>query len=138
MRAARVWGRLLGVEKTIVERVEFAAGGDMVVMAVRPARSARGRCGICARRCSRYDAGAGRRRWRALDFAATRVFLEADAPRVSCPEHGVVVAAVPHLMYREMNSKTVAALGRPEALIADLHGIWRAEELRADLDRWTL
>ncbi len=24
-----------------------------------------------------------------------RVFLEADSPRVSCPEHGVVTAAVP-------------------------------------------
>jgi UDP-N-acetyl-D-galactosamine dehydrogenase len=52
--------------------------------------------------------------------------------------YDVVVAAVPHLMYREMDSKTVAALGRPEALIADLHGIWRNGELRDDLDRWTL
>jgi UDP-N-acetyl-D-galactosamine dehydrogenase len=52
--------------------------------------------------------------------------------------YDVVVAAVPHLVYREMNGESVAALGRPEALIADLHGIWRDGELRADLDRWTL
>jgi transposase len=30
-----------------------------------------------------------------LDLGSTRTFLEAEAPRVSCPEHGVVVAAVP-------------------------------------------
>jgi transposase len=30
-----------------------------------------------------------------LDAGTTKVFLEADAPRVNCPEHGVTVAAVP-------------------------------------------
>jgi transposase len=30
-----------------------------------------------------------------LDFATVRMFVEADAPRVSCREHGVVVAHVP-------------------------------------------
>jgi transposase len=30
-----------------------------------------------------------------LDAGTMRVYLEADAPRVSCAEHGVVVAAVP-------------------------------------------
>jgi transposase len=39
--------------------------------------------------------GAGRRRWRTLDLGTTTALLEADAPRVQCPEHGVVVAAVP-------------------------------------------
>jgi len=52
--------------------------------------------------------------------------------------YDVVVAAVPHRVYRDMNAEKVAALGRPEALIADLHGIWRDEALRADLDTWTL
>jgi hypothetical protein len=39
--------------------------------------------------------GQGRRRWRALDLGTTCCFLEADAPRVECTQHGVVVAAVP-------------------------------------------
>jgi hypothetical protein len=39
--------------------------------------------------------GQGRRRWRALDLGTVRAVVEADAPRVSCAEHGVVVAAVP-------------------------------------------
>ena len=33
--------------------------------------------------------------WRTLDVGATFAFLEADAPRVRCREHGVVVRAVP-------------------------------------------
>jgi transposase len=40
------------------------------------------------------DAGSGRRRWRALDLGTVRAVPEADAPRVRCPDHGVVVAAV--------------------------------------------
>lgn len=96
MRNARVWRVLLGVEKTVVESVEFVGdGGGQFVVHVRAARAARSRCGICRRRCGRYDCGHGRRRWRALDAGAMRVFVEADAARVCCPEHGVVVAHVP-------------------------------------------
>ncbi|MFE7246260.1 ISL3 family transposase, partial [Streptomyces sp. NPDC057580] len=55
----------------------------------------RQRCGICDRRCAKYDVGEGRRRWRALDIGTLKAVIEADAPRVTCPAHGVVVAAVP-------------------------------------------
>jgi transposase len=94
VRAASIWPRLVRVEKTVVERVEFdeAAG---VVVHVRPWASRRSRCGVCGRRCPGYDRGSGRRRWRSLDWGTVRVFIEADAPRVSCREHGVVTAAVP-------------------------------------------
>jgi transposase len=85
---------LLGFERTVVERVE-ADGAGHVVVHVRAPRSAGGRCGICHRRCRGYDAGHGRRRWRTLDFGTAMVFVEADAPRVWCPRHGVVVAHVP-------------------------------------------
>ena len=97
MRAARVWRSVLGVEHTVIESVEIEAdgGGEVVVARVRPTRSRRGRCGRCARRAAGYDRGEGRRRWRGLDLGTTRVYLEADAPRVSCPEHGVTVVAVP-------------------------------------------
>jgi transposase len=97
VRAARVWRSVLGVENTVIESVtlEPDGGGEMVVALVRPTRSRRGRCGRCQRRSPGYDQGAGRRRWRGLDLGTTRVYLEADAPRVACPEHGVTVAAVP-------------------------------------------
>ena len=94
MRDIRVWVRLLGLQRTVVEDVTAGSEGEVIVV-VRPAWRERDRCGVCRRRCGRYDGGDGRRRWRALDLATTRCFLEADAPRVSCPEHGVVVAHVP-------------------------------------------
>ena len=95
MRSARLWAGLLGVEKTVVERVVFDEDEGVIVASVRPGRGQRRRCGICRRRGPGYDQGEGRRRWRALDLGTVRVFVEADAPRVCCPVHGVVVAAVP-------------------------------------------
>ncbi len=95
MRKASVWARLLGVERTVIEQVEFDGEEELLICHVRPVKSERRRCGICRRRCGGYDAGAGRRRWRALDLGTVRAVLEADAPRVRCPDHGVVVAAVP-------------------------------------------
>ena len=90
----RAWARLLGLEKTVVEAVEVDPDGAIVV-SVRPGHRQRDRCPHCRRRCPGYDQGEGRRRWRALDLGTTRCYLEADAPRVQCKEHDVVVAAVP-------------------------------------------
>src|SRR5205814_5347294 len=92
---ARLWARLVGIEKAVVERVVFDEGEAVVMVWVRPARGQRHRCGVCRRRAPGYDQGDGRRRWRALDLGRVRVFVEADAPRVCCPRHGIVVAAVP-------------------------------------------
>ena len=90
----RAWARLLGLEKTVLEAVEVDRDGAIVV-SVRPGYSQRDRCPHCRRRCPGYDQGEGRRRWRALDLGTTRCYLEADAPRVECKEHEVLVAAVP-------------------------------------------
>ncbi len=79
----------------MVERVEFDQDEAVIVAVVRPGRRWRRRCGVCRRRSPGYDQGEGRRRWRALDLGTIRAFVEADAPRVCCPVHGVVVAAVP-------------------------------------------
>jgi len=95
VRSARLWARLLGVERTVVEDVGFDGERGALVIAVRPGFRERGRCGVCRRRCPGYDGGEGRRRWRALDLGTTRCYLEAEAPRVSCKKHGVIVAAVP-------------------------------------------
>ena len=95
MRNGRLWAGLLGVEKTTVGRVEFDEDRALLVAHVRPARGERRRCGLCRRRCPGYDQGQGRRRWRALDLGVVVAVLEADAPRVRCPEHGPTVAAVP-------------------------------------------
>jgi len=91
---------MLGCENTVIEGVDWhhhdAGGGQLAVTVhVRPHRRLAGRCGICGKKRPGYDGGGGRRRWRALDLGTVRADLEAAAPRVACPEHGVVVAAVP-------------------------------------------
>jgi len=95
VRDVSLWRCLLGVENVVIERVEFDEDAELLVAQVRPSKRQRGRCGVCRRRSPGYDAGAGRRRWRALDLGTVRAELEADAPRVLCRQHGVVVASVP-------------------------------------------
>lgn len=95
MRNARVWQRVLGLEHTVIESVVFDEELTRLVVSVRPRKGAQRRCGRCGRRASWFDRGEGRRRWRALDLGATRVVLEADAPRVNCGVHGPTVIRVP-------------------------------------------
>ncbi len=95
MRNASLWSALLGVEKTVVEDIEYDESEQVLLARVRPRRRAAGRCGRCARRAPWYDRGEGRRRWRGLDLGTIQVYLEGDAPRVNCREHGRTVAAVP-------------------------------------------
>jgi transposase len=94
VRGIRVWAGLLGLQRTVVGDVTAGSEGEVIV-SVRRGWRERDRCGFCRRRCGRYGSGEGRRRWRALDLGTTFCFLEADAPRVSCRRHGVVVSAVP-------------------------------------------
>lgn len=93
MALVSLWRGLLGLEHTAIENVRW--DGAVLVIDVRPMARQRGRCGRCRRPGARYDAGRGRRRWRSLDQGTALTFLEADAPRVRCQEHGVVVAHVP-------------------------------------------
>lgn len=95
MRDVSLWRAVLGVDKSVIEAVEFDQDAQVVVAHVRPAARERGRCGVCRRPSPGYDEGAGRRRWRTLDLGTMRAVVEADAPRVRCREHGVVVAWVP-------------------------------------------
>jgi len=90
----RIWKKLLGIERAVIEQVELEQGGALVV-SVRPNARERGRCPHCRRRCPGYDWGEGRRRGRALDLGTNFGFLEAEAPRVACRRQGVLVAAVP-------------------------------------------
>ena len=94
MRGTRVWACLLGLARAVVEDVWIGSEGEIVV-AARPGWRERDRCGICRRRSPGFDLGDGRRRWRAMDLGTTLAFVEAEAPRVRCRYHGVVVCAVP-------------------------------------------
>src|SRR5207342_1939069 len=70
-------------------------GQEVLVARVRVKAGAARRCSRCRRRCPGYDTSRDPRRWRGLDLGTTQVFLQATTSRVCCPEHGVVVAAVP-------------------------------------------
>jgi transposase len=94
VRGVRVWARLLGLRRAVIEGVWVGEEGEVVV-AARPNWRERDRCGVCRRRSPGFDLGDGRRRWRALDLGTTFAYVEAEAPRVSCRRHGVVVCAVP-------------------------------------------
>jgi len=99
MRKTRVFGQLLGVQGMVIGEVTVQADpdgdGEILVVSVRPDARSAGRCAQCRRSCPGYDAGVGTRRWRTVDTGTTRTFLESAAPRVQCPDHGVLVAHVP-------------------------------------------
>ena len=95
MQNLRIWQRALGLGRTVIEGLAFDEDMGAVVVAVRPRKGAQRRCGRCGRRAPWFDRGEGRRRWRGLDLGVVRVLLEADSPRVSCPEHGPTVVQVP-------------------------------------------
>jgi transposase len=86
----------LGLVRVVIEGIDFDDEAEVLVVSVRPRKGAgKSRCGRCAKRCGRYDNGEGRRRWRALDLGVVMAYVEAEAPRVRCPDHGVVVAQLP-------------------------------------------
>lgn len=89
--------RLLHIEKIAIEDVRFETTGEEDVMriAARPLSRDRQRCPKCGKRCKGYDSSTKVRCWRSLDFGNYRVYIEAFAPRIECPEHGVLVAKVP-------------------------------------------
>ena len=96
---------VLGLEHTAIENLTRDREGSLVFH-VRPMVRQRSRCGRCRRRCPGYDGGAGRRRWRTLDHGTAMAFLEAEAPRVRCRVHGVVVAHVPWAAHGAGHSHT--------------------------------
>jgi transposase len=89
---AKILRYVLSLVKTVVLGV--AVEGDSIVVRVRPHRREQLRCPTCGRRCECHD-HEPTRRWRSMDLAASRCFLEYRPARVRCPEHGVLVERVP-------------------------------------------
>jgi len=89
---AKILRYVLGLVKTVVLGVSIE--GDSIVVRVRPHRREQLRCPVCGRRCECHD-HEPTRRWRAMDLARSKCYLEYRPARVSCPEHGTLVERVP-------------------------------------------
>jgi transposase len=131
VRRTRVWARLLGLQRAVVQDVK-SGSEDEIVVVVRPVWRERDRCGVCRRRCPGFDLGEGRRRWRALDLGSTLAFVEADAPRVRCRRHGVVVCAVAWARHRSRFTRSFEdqaawlAVNTSKSAVAELMRVaWR-------------
>lgn len=94
MRDVDLYAQILGLsvpwEVTAVQLDRSA--GQLVVRVSLMADAMLG-CPQCGRPSPGYDRRV--RRWRRLDTCQYVTILEAEVPRLSCPEHGVVTAAVP-------------------------------------------
>jgi transposase len=91
VRVSTALNRLLAIPGASVIGVRLAADGVIVVVRLRRRRMA---CSVCGQVCSgMHDRDV--RRWRHLDLAGHRCFLEYELRRVDCRDCGVRVEAVP-------------------------------------------
>ena len=98
--AGTVWDEVLDTEHAVVVRTYIErwprkdrAPEKVLVIVVEPDEETRWRCPECGERGKpvEYDVV----RWRTLDVHGKRAFLESRLPRVICPGHGKITAAVP-------------------------------------------
>lgn len=95
MPGKRIFQKILGVNGAIIENVQYDDLNNNITIQVRPTKGKQHRCPICWRKMPFYDKGRGRRLWRGCDWNNRKVYLSAEAPRICCRKHGVLVAAVP-------------------------------------------
>lgn len=86
MRVCTAFNRILALPGAAVTSVEFTDQG--LVVGLRRSRRRKLVCPCGSKTWARYDSS--RRRWRHLDFGATRVFVEADVFRLDCRDCGRV------------------------------------------------
>jgi hypothetical protein len=97
VRVKSVLKTVLGLcAAVVICGAELVADKDRptVVVRIRPKAGRKGRCGRCGSVSPWFDNGGGERRWRHVDVGYATCDLVAEAPRVSCKEHGVIVAEV--------------------------------------------
>lgn len=99
MASANTLCKKLLNKNVVVTGHDFYSDGDGVKhlrIYARPSRWHGIKCPYCGRRCPGYDSpGEYNKLWRGLDWGGILVKIEAPTNRITCPEHGVVTAAVP-------------------------------------------
>lgn len=112
MRDKQLYQQILGIKSPWrVEAVDVSVESGEIKVHVQAKADTRHRCPHCGKRCAGYDRRV--RRWRHLDTCQLKTIIEAEVPRVSCAEHGVVMVAVP---WAESGSGFTALF---EALVID-------------------
>ena len=98
MRATTLLNRLLDLPGLDVSGVSLDGRRMLVEVRLRARRLA---CPLCPfRTWARYDIRPVPSSWQHLDFGTATVVVFAYLRRVDCPEHGVLVEAVPFARYR--------------------------------------
>nr|VFK29991.1 MAG: transposase [Candidatus Kentron sp. MB]VFK33173.1 MAG: transposase [Candidatus Kentron sp. MB]VFK76033.1 MAG: transposase [Candidatus Kentron sp. MB] len=94
MRDTDLYTRILGIEAPWrVSTVEVEMANREIIIQVARKAGAKPCCPICGKESPGYDSR--RRGWRHLDTCQYKTILEANVPRVTCPEHGVVTTSAP-------------------------------------------
>lgn len=94
MQDKRILEETLCLGTGVVESVRKEIDGT-IVASCRPRKGQSNICPHCGRHRPVYDCSPSPRRWRTMDQGPVMAFVEYATVRVECPEHGVVVAAVP-------------------------------------------
>lgn len=124
MRDKQLYQQILGIESPWqVVAVDVAMADGEVRVRVEAKAGTPHCCPQCGKRCPGYDRRW--RRWRHLDTCQLKTILEAEVPRVTCAEHGVVQVKVP---WAEPGSGFTALF---EALVID----WLKEATVAAVSR---
>jgi len=74
-------------------KVDLIADQELVLVTVSYSEGTRFLCPKCSEVCDQYDTR--KRRWRHLDTCQYKTFIEAEVPRVICPNHGCLTLQVP-------------------------------------------
>lgn len=94
MNDTELYAKMLGLQAPWrVTSVDFSPLQRSVTVFVAADPDAQWTCPHCGQPVPRYDKR--RRQWRHLDTMQFKTLLEAEVPRVQCPEHGVVQVPVP-------------------------------------------
>lgn len=94
MRDTELYARLLGLQAPWqVTDVDFSPPQHSVTVHVSSDANWRWCCPRCGQPAAGYDKRT--RHWRHLDTMQFKTLLEAEVPRVRCPEHGVLQVKVP-------------------------------------------
>lgn len=110
---------LVGVNEIKIKNVQLDTsheGVKTLIATVEPFKNKQCRCPYCDKKLPKYDTPTQPQSWRGLDCGGVLIDIRSTIPRVSCPEHGVVTAAVPWAFRNSRFTKefdlTVAWLSR--------------------------